>query len=289
MPFDLTLLAVPAFIVLMLAEGFFLARHRDEDYRGHTLKDTAASLTMGLGYAVIGLPTKLAAFAFYTWLYELTPLRMGSGPLAWLVLFFAEDFCYYWFHRIHHESRLFWASHVVHHSSEHYNLSTALRQTWTPFSNLLFWAPLPLLGFSPAMVLTQQAINLLYQFWIHTEAVKSLGPLEWVLNTPSHHRVHHGSNTRYLDRNYAGTLILWDRLFGTFQAEDERPVYGLTHNLDTYHPVRIAFHEFAAIVRDVRRPAPLKVRLGRILRGPGWVPPPGPAAPEPVPGPAGAP
>jgi sterol desaturase/sphingolipid hydroxylase (fatty acid hydroxylase superfamily) len=269
-PIDLTLYAIPAFIFLMAVEGLYLWRHRESGLQGYASRDTAASLSMGLGYSAINMGWKGIAFAFYTALYQLTPLRLGSGPLVWVALLFADDLCYYWFHRIHHESRFFWASHVVHHSSEHYNLSTALRQTWTPMTNTLFWAPLALLGFHPVMIVTQQAISLLYQFWIHTEAVNRLGPLEWVLNTPSHHRVHHGSNPRYLDRNYAGIFIIWDRLFGTFQAEDERPVYGLTHNIKTYNPVRIAFHEFAAILRDVRRPAPLRVRLGLMFRGPGW-------------------
>jgi sterol desaturase/sphingolipid hydroxylase (fatty acid hydroxylase superfamily) len=272
-PIDLTVYAIPAFVLLMVLEVVYTAWHPDEDRKGYAARDTAASIAMGLGYSAINLVWKGLAFAFYTALYHLTPLRMGTGPLAWVVLFFADDFCYYWFHRIHHESRFFWASHVVHHSSQHYNLSTAVRQTWTPMTGLLFWAPLALLGFHPVMIVLQQAINLLYQFWIHTETIRRLGPLEWVLNTPSHHRVHHGANPRYIDRNYAGILIVWDRLFGTFQEEDEKPRYGLTHNLDTYNPVRIAFHEYADIVRDVRRPAPWSVRLGRVFRGPGWTPP----------------
>ncbi|MBM7115679.1 sterol desaturase family protein [[Archangium] primigenium] len=273
-PINLTLYAIPAFVLLMAVEVLYLVRHRESGLLGYSLRDSAASLTMGLGYSAIGLLWKGVEFALYLALYELTPLRMGTGALAWVLLIVGDDFCYYWFHRIHHESRVFWASHVVHHSSERYNLSTALRQTWTPMTSSLFWAPLALLGFHPVMIVLQQAISLLYQFWIHTEAVGRLGPLEWVLNTPSHHRVHHGSNPRYLDRNYAGIFIVWDRLFGTFQAEDERPVYGLTHNIRTYNPVRIAFHEFAAILRDVRRGASWRVRLGHVFRGPGWTPSP---------------
>jgi sterol desaturase/sphingolipid hydroxylase (fatty acid hydroxylase superfamily) len=272
---DLTLYAIPVFILTLFLEGWLVARMRREgkDLVGHTRRDTAASLSMGLGYAAINLGWKGVAFAFYLALYNLTPLRMGSGPWAWVLLFFAEDLCYYWFHRVHHESRLFWASHVVHHSSQHYNLSTALRQTWTPMSGLLFWAPLALLGFHPVMIVLQQGVSLLYQYWIHTEAIGRMGPLEWVLNTPSHHRVHHASDAKYLDTNYAGILIIWDRLFGTFQAEEERPTYGLTRNLTTYNPLRIAFHEYAAILRDVRKPNPWRVRLGYVFRGPAWKPP----------------
>jgi sterol desaturase/sphingolipid hydroxylase (fatty acid hydroxylase superfamily) len=169
--------------------------------------------------------------------------------------------------------RVFWASHVVHHSSQHYNLSTALRQTWTPMTSLPFWAALALLGFQPWMILTQQAISLIYQFWIHTERIGRLpGPIEFVFNTPSHHRVHHGSNELYLDRNYGGILIVWDRLFGTFQGETERPRYGLTQNLRTFRPTKVAFHEFAAIARDVRGAGSWRHRLGYVFRSPGWSP-----------------
>lgn len=272
---DLIVLAIPFFLVSLVVEGFVVKRMKEEgrDVMGHTVKDTAASLSMGLGNLFVGLVWKGISFAFYLALYELTPLRLGFGAGAWVLLFFAEDLCYYWFHRTHHECRLFWASHVIHHSSLHYNLSTALRQTWTPMTGLPFWAPLALLGFHPVMIVTAQSISLLYQYWIHTEAIRWLGPLEWVLNTPSHHRVHHASNPQYLDKNYGGILIIWDRLFGTFEPEVERTVYGLTKNIHTYNPVRIAFHEYAAIVKDLRRPAPLRIRLGHLFRGPGWKPP----------------
>jgi sterol desaturase/sphingolipid hydroxylase (fatty acid hydroxylase superfamily) len=271
---DLILLAIPFFVLSLVIEGFVVKRMKDEgrDVIGHTLKDTAASLSMGLGNLVVGLVWKGIAFGFYLALYHLTPLRMGFGLGAWVLIFFGDDLCYYWFHRVHHECRLFWASHVVHHSSQHYNLSTALRQPWVPMTGTIFWAPLALLGFHPAMIVTMQSASLLYQYWIHTESIRRLGPLEWVLNTPSHHRVHHASNEKYLDKNYAGILIIWDRLFGTFQAEEERPVYGLTKNLQTYNPFRIAFHEFAAIFRDLRRPEPLRLRLGRVFRNPAWKP-----------------
>ncbi len=271
---DLLTPAIPFFVLSVIIEGLVVKRLKAEGRPvvGHTVKDTAASLTMGLGNLAVNVFWKGIAFAIYTVLYQLTPLKMGTGVAAWVLLFFADDLCYYWFHRIHHESRLFWASHVVHHSSQHYNLSTALRQTWTPMTGLPFWAPLALLGFSPTMIVIAQSISLLYQYWIHTEAIRWLGPLEWVLNTPSHHRVHHASNPQYLDKNYGGILIIWDRLFGTFEPERERPVYGLTKNLNTFNPVRIAFHEFAAIVRDLRRPEPLRVRLGRVFRNPAWKP-----------------
>jgi sterol desaturase/sphingolipid hydroxylase (fatty acid hydroxylase superfamily) len=166
---------------------------------------------------------------------------------------------------------VFWACHVNHHSSTHYNLSTALRQAvLTPLSGPIFWAPLPLIGFPPWMVLTAQAWSLLYQFWLHTEAIDRLGPLEAIMNTPSHHRVHHGKNVRYLDKNHAGIFIIWDKLFGTFAPEEERVVYGLTTDITTYNPLRIGFHEFAAIGRDVARAPSLRAKLGYMFRPPGW-------------------
>jgi len=188
-----------------------------------------------------------------------------------VLLFVADDFAYYWFHRVGHEVRVFWASHVTHHSSEHYNLSTALRQTWVPMAALPFWLPLALLGFKPWMIILQQAISLTYQFFIHTERVGKLPrPIELIFNTPSHHRAHHGSNDIYLDKNYGGITIIWDRLLGTFQAETERVKYGLTKNIETFNPIKVAAHEYAAIVRDVRAASSWRDRLGYVFRGPGW-------------------
>ncbi|MFY1827102.1 sterol desaturase family protein [Myxococcus fulvus] len=272
---DLIAPAIPVFILTVVAEFFWVKKQREENAAlvGHTWKDSLASLSMGLGNVFINVVWKGVAFAGYLALYQLTPLRMGTGVLAWVLLFFADDLCYYWFHRVHHESRFFWASHVVHHSSQHYNLTTALRQTWTPPTSWVFWAPLALLGFSPVMIVVQQSVSLLYQYWIHTEAIGRLPrPLEWVLNTPSHHRVHHAANPRYLDKNYAGILIIWDRLFGTFEPEGEKPVYGLTKNLKTFNPVRIAFHEFASIAKDAAKRGSLRQRLSYVFRNPAWKP-----------------
>ena len=188
-----------------------------------------------------------------------------------MLLFLADDLAYYWFHRVSHESRVFWASHVVHHSSQHYNLSTALRQTWVPMTYLPFWLPLLLLGFPPWTVLLAQSWSLIYQFGLHTERIGKLPRwVEGIFNTPSHHRVHHGANEQYLDRNYGGILVIWDRLFGTFEPEGERVQYGLTTNIKTFNPVqrgvprvrrarpRPARH---ALVADSLEPAPARPRL----------------------------
>jgi len=271
---DLIVYAIPAFVLLLVVELLSFKYARDEELVGYELRDTRTSLSMGAGNVVINGVWKLAVIVIYAGLYELSSLRMPADEWwTYVLLFFGDDLAYYWFHRIHHEVRVFWASHVVHHSSQHYNLSTALRQTWTPMTALPFWAPLALLGFAPWMILTQQAISLMYQFWIHTERIGRLpAPFEFFFNTPSHHRVHHGANDVYLDRNYGGILIVWDRLFGSFQGETERPRYGLTRNIRTFRPTRVAFHEFADLARDVRRAGGWGDRLRYVFREPGWSP-----------------
>ena len=245
---------------------------------GYEKRDTFASLAMGIGNVIISAFTTLGAIALWSWGYQHRLLQLGQPRLwwSWVVLFFAEDLCYYCFHRSHHGVRLLWAAHVNHHTSQYFNLSTALRQPWfTPITGPLFWLPLAFLGFPPAMILTAEAISLIYQFWIHTEAVRKLpASLEWLLNTPSHHRVHHGKNISYLDRNHGGVLIIWDRLFGSFTAEDERePVrYGITHDLTTFNPLRIAVHEVVAIARDLGKTRSLRSALGYLFAPPGWSP-----------------
>jgi sterol desaturase/sphingolipid hydroxylase (fatty acid hydroxylase superfamily) len=284
--FDLLTYAAPFFVVLLIAEWITFRHTGDHDHRddrgtggsdrnallGYERRDTRTSLTMGLGNMVINAGWKLVVAAVYAVAYELSPLRIPSDAWwAWAVLFVADDFAYYWYHRLSHTVRLLWGSHVVHHSSEHYNLSTALRQPWVPMTAFAFWIPLALIGIPPWMIILQQAISLTYQFFIHTERVGRLPrPIEFVMNTPSHHRAHHGSNQIYLDRNYGGITIIWDRLFGTFQGETERVRYGLTTNLETFNPLTVATHEYAAIVRDVVGADNWRDRVGYVFRGPGW-------------------
>ncbi len=195
----------------------------------------------------------------------------GQGVAAWAAAIAGWDFIYYWNHRFMHEIRAMWALHVVHHSSERYNLSTALRQ---PVADVLgVWIPYGLMaraGIRPYLISQARAINLLYQYWIHTETIRTLGPAETVLNTASHHRVHHGSNSQYLDRNHGSILIVWDKLFGTFEPEDEPVVYGLTKNIDSFNPVVVASHEYKDILRDVADSDNWSDRLSFVLRGPGW-------------------
>ena len=283
--------AVPFFLLSVIVE-FVLLRRDDHDEDdgpdalvGYAGADTRTSLAMGVGHLVIYSGWKLVMAAAYAGLFLLTPLRMDpSDWWVWPILFFADDFAYYTYHRAHHRVRVFWATHVVHHSSQHYNLSTALRQDWTPFSSIFFWAWLPLIGFAPWMIFLAISWNLLYQFWIHTEKIKRMPAwYEAVFNTPSHHRVHHGSNEQYLDRNYGGVLIIWDRMFGTFEPEVERVRYGLTTNIKTYNPFRVAFHEWAAVWRDVRSTSSWRERAGYLFKGPGWAPSPAAVELEPEP------
>jgi sterol desaturase/sphingolipid hydroxylase (fatty acid hydroxylase superfamily) len=273
---ELILYSIPAFVLLIVIEliSYRLADD-DEGLIGYETRDTRTSLTLGAGSVVINAFWKLGMLVIYTAFYELTPLRMPADKWwTYVLLFFADDFAFYWFHRVHHEVRVLWASHVVHHSSQHYNLSTALRQSWTvPITATPFWIPLALVGFAPWMILMQKAINLIYQFWLHTERIDKLpAPIEFIFNTPSHHRVHHGANDVYLDRNYAGILIIWDRLFGSFQGENENPRYGLTRNVGTFRVVRVAFDEFAALARDVQGAKSWGDRLRYMLGHPGWSP-----------------
>lgn len=242
----------------------------------YRLNDTLASLAMRVGNVVVNL---LMAGLMFGGLVAASHYRLASipasAPWAWAVLFVLDDFTYYLFHRISHRCRFWWAAHVNHHSSREYNLSTAVRQPWTGVvvGTWMPWIPLAWLGFPPEMILAQQGFNLFYQFWIHTEAVRRLPAwFEYLFNTPSHHRVHHAANPRYLDRNYAGVLMVWDRLFGSFEAErdDERPDYGLVNNIATCNPLRIAFHEWAALGRDLLRAASLREAIGVTFGPPGW-------------------
>ena len=231
---------------------------------------------MGIGNVLLTFFSK--AIVLFCFLYIYNNFRLFTIPITWwsfILLLFVDDFCYYWFHRISHECRLFWASHVVHHSSQKYNLSTALRQTWSGgFYTFIFWIILPFLGFHPGMILLQMSVSLIYQFWIHTETINKLPKwFEAIFNTPSHHRVHHGSNPIYLDRNHAGIFIIWDRLFNTFQAEldTEKVKYGLTANINTHNPIKIAFHEWVAMLKDASMEKVSFInRLKYLVKPPGW-------------------
>ena len=267
-----TVYATPLFVALVGVEALVLRRwHRPRPVVGYEKRDTWASLAMGVGSLVTVTPLNIGVFLLATFLWPRRLVDVGTGALGWAVALVGWDLLFYWHHRVEHEVRLFWASHVNHHSSRHFNLSTALRQPWTPFTSLVFFPPLALVGVAPWMIMVSAGLNLIYQFWIHTETIDRLpAAFEAVLNTPSHHRVHHGANPEYLDRNYGGVLIVWDRLFGTFEPERARPIYGLTKNITSYNPFVIAFHEYIALGRDLVAARRWRERVAIPWRGPSF-------------------
>ena len=277
--FSPTQYAVPLFVVAVLAEMIWSRLRQPEAYEP---MDTLVSLLFGLGSTVAG--ALFGGFAAYVFIeaYEFRIFDMGPQWWtlwwAWPLCFLLDDLKYYWVHRAGHRIRWMWASHVNHHSSQHYNLSTALRQTWTgAFTfGLLFALPLVLLGFHPAMIALCGGFNLIYQFWIHTEAIDRMPRwFEAVMNTPSHHRVHHATNPRYLDRNYAGVFIIWDKMFGTFEPEVRtyeggEPIrYGIVKQLGSFNLLYAVFHEWIGMLRDIWR-SPWRHKLSYLLREPGW-------------------
>lgn len=271
---DPVTIATPVFVLAVVLEAIAIrCRWIAGEYE---TSDTATSLLMGFGSLVAGLLFGWIGAAALVWAYRFRVTEIGVSAGAIAAAFVLDDFVYYWVHRIGHRSRWFWASHVVHHSSQHYNLSTALRQTWTGELNGLFVLKLPLalMGFHPALLAFVAGLNLIYQFFIHTQAIAHLPRwVEAVFNTPSHHRVHHGRDPHYLDTNYAGVFILWDRLFGSFVAEQAAPPprYGLVRNLGTFNPMRVALHEFVAIGRDLILPGlTVRQRLAYLFAPPGW-------------------
>ncbi len=265
-------LAIPVFFILIGVELLVGFLQKRKLYR---LNDSITNITLGIGQQLVGIFMKGVFSIGYIWLYKNYRLvdDIGHSALVWLALFLGVDFFYYWFHRMSHEINALWAAHIVHHQSEDYNLSVALRQSW--FQGWFSWAwylPLAIIGFEPVMFATLASFNTLYQFWIHTRAIGKLGPFEWIFNTPSHHRVHHGSNPKYIDRNHAGTFIIWDRMFGTFQEEEDEPVYGITKPLASWNPLWANFHYwfelFGIAAKTKKWPDKIKV----FLKPPGWHP-----------------
>jgi sterol desaturase/sphingolipid hydroxylase (fatty acid hydroxylase superfamily) len=275
---DISSYAAPIYIAFILLELFLINAHKIRgDYEA---RDAATSITMGLGYFIFGTIIASGIYAFLYgilfWVYQFRLIDIPFTIWALALCFILDDLLFYWSHRLQHIIRWGWASHVIHHSSQHYNLSTALRQPWFNFltGSFILAIPLVLLGFHPAWIAFSSSLNLFYQFFVHTEAVRKMPPwFEAVFNTPSHHRVHHGRNPRYLDANYAGVLIVWDRLFGTFVPEEESETvrYGLVKNIGTFNPIKVATHEYLSIFRDAARPGlSFMQRLAYIFAPPGW-------------------
>jgi sterol desaturase/sphingolipid hydroxylase (fatty acid hydroxylase superfamily) len=267
---DPTVFAIPIFIACILIEAFLDYRQQLKLYHG---KDTAACISMGVGVIFVGLITKTFYFFIFQLIYQFRIIELENTWWMWTLLFFADDFSFYWHHRMSHQVRFLWAAHIQHHSSTRMNFSVALRQSWMePFYKYLFYLWIPLLGFNPLYIFIMQAFSLIYQFFQHTELVRNLGPFGWVFNTPSHHRVHHAVQHKYLDRNHAGILIIWDRLFGTFVKEDQQdlPVYGITENIKSYNPAVIATHEYVNLWKDIKRASKLSDKVKYFFYPPGW-------------------
>ena len=298
-PIDtIDLLSLPVFVGTMVWESRVLARRELREFGdltdatpeeladsnplidplvpvGYERRDTQANLTMLVGNVAINLAMAGVVGALGRAVFQRRIINLGATKWSLPAALIAWDFLYYWDHRWMHEVRLLWANHVTHHSSERYNLSTALRQPWSGILTSWVFLPMPLLGIPAHHVVKAGQINLLYQYWIHTEAIDRMPkPIESVFNTPSHHRVHHGANPQYLDKNYGGIFIVWDKLFGTFEPEVRRIKYGLTKNIDSSSPIRIAYHEFVDMARDVRRAEGWRNKVGHVFRNPGWQPAP---------------
>ena len=271
---NLIVLSIPVFFSLIALEVAWDQWRKLGLYR---LGDTLANIGCGIMDQSSGLFSKVVVVAAYTAVFHASEgwrsWTVDSSPWVWIVAFVCSDFAYYWAHRLSHQVNLLWVGHSVHHQSEDYNLGVALRQSVLQkiLLMLVYW-PLAALGFPPAVFLTCMAINLLYQFWIHTELIQQMGPLEWVMNTPSHHRVHHGRNPEYIDRNHAGVFIVWDRMFGTFQKERVKPTYGVTRPTDSFNPVYAQWKPVSDLWQDLRTIPGLWDKLRFLLSPPGWYP-----------------
>lgn len=268
---DYIALAIPLFFLLMGVELAWSAYSNRKVYR---FNDFVANMGCGIGSQIVGAFTKAGIFAIYLAVYDNWRLfTLENSVLTWIVTFLLIDLLYYWFHRLSHEINFLWAAHIVHHQSEEYNLSVALRQSWWQgLFSFWFYIPVAMLGVHPLTIVTVGAFVTLYQFWIHTKALGKLGPLEWLFNTPSHHRVHHGSDPKYIDRNHAGTLIIWDKIFGTYQEEEEEPTYGITTPINTWDPLKANFHYYQDLFRWARQARNWKDKVRFFLKPPGWMP-----------------
>ena len=266
--------SIPIFFLLIGIELLVDKLRKSNLYR---FNDAITNLSCGIGQQVVGLFMKVFTVGAYAWLYENYSPFKGQIPTTWwtiLLLFIGVDFFYYWFHRLAHEVSVMWGSHIVHHQSEEYNLTVALRQAWLQGAfSWVFYLPLAFLGFEPLVFVSIAGFQTLYQFWIHTKTIDKLpAPFEYVFNTPSHHRVHHGVNPKYIDRNHGGTLIIFDRMFGTFQAEEEEVVYGITKPANSWNPLWVNFEYWTDLFKDAFRASKWSDKMKILLKPPGWYP-----------------
>lgn len=267
LPFKPVDLAIPFFAITIAIEAFYDLRKQAGKYSGI---DAWTNIALGFVSVLFGAIFGVILTFFYTLAYTYAPYKMPMDMWwAWALLVLGDDFAYYWFHRFSHESRLLWNMHVVHHSSEYFNLSVAVRQSW--FGNLanwIFYIPLGLLGFPLWAFALTHSINLIYQYWIHTPFIKSIGPLEYILNTPAHHRVHHAVNESYLDKNYGGIFIIWDRMFGTFIKETEEPRYGIIKPIESHNWLWINTHAWVEMFEAMKERKTLLGKLRCIFASP---------------------
>lgn len=265
------ILSIPIFFGLMSIELVYETITKKRTYR---LNDAITNINLGALNQISGIFTKVISIGIYTVVFEFFAITLL--PVDWItfiVLFVLYDLCFYWSHRMAHTVSLFWGGHVVHHQSEDFNLTVALRQSSTAFIwSFPFYLPLAVLGFDPIQFLTVGAFNLLYQFWIHTEHIGKIGWLEYIINTPSHHRVHHGRDPKYIDKNYAGVFIVWDRMFGTFKEEEERPTYGITKSLNSWNPLYANFAHYIDLYNYVKQSKSWSDTKNMLFKQPGWLP-----------------
>jgi sterol desaturase/sphingolipid hydroxylase (fatty acid hydroxylase superfamily) len=259
--------AVPFMLFFVLLE-FVIGQYKKRKlYEG---KDFLASAAIGIGNLLVNAAVKFGLFAIILVFYNLVPWRVPATWWSYVLCFITIDFCRYWGHRWGHTTRVMWATHVTHHSSEQLNFSTAFRLSWTQNIKIIFFIPVAMMAFHPVVFFICHQIAVLYQFWIHTQLIGKLPRIiEFIFVTPSHHRVHHGKNDKYIDKNYGSTFIIWDRIFGTFQPEEEQVQYGITTPVNSYNPITLNFHEWRDLIRDMRRAKSWKTRLNLPFSRPG--------------------
>lgn len=271
MNFNPVIFAIPIFFGLMSLELMYEAITKKKTYR---LNDAVTNINLGVLNQVSNIFTKIVTIGIYSFIYQYFAVyKIPEHWISFIILFFLYDLCFYWSHRMSHEISLFWGGHVVHHQSEDFNLSVALRQSSTAFIwSTPFYLPLAVLGFDPIQFVLIGGFNLLYQFWIHTEHINRIGWLEKIMNTPSHHRVHHGRDPKYIDKNYAGVFIIWDKMFGTFKEEEERPNYGITKPVGSWNPVYANFAHYIDLYQYAKQSRSWSDTKNMLFKQPGWLP-----------------
>lgn len=259
--------AAPFMFFFVLLEWYFSHKQNHNLYEK---KETIGSILVGIGNVVINLILKVAMFTFVVAVYNMLPWRMHLNWWTFIPCYLIFDLCSYWSHRISHQQRFWWATHVVHHSGENYNLTVSFRLSWVQHLKLIFFLPVALIGFHPIVFFVVNQIAVLFQFWVHTEYIRKLHPaIEYILATPSNHRVHHGSQEKYINKNYGATFIFWDRLFGTYQKEEEQVQYGITTNIENKaNPLIINFHEYIDMWKDIKAAKGFKNKLFFIFGDP---------------------